>query len=222
MPTEKSKAILIAMVSLATLMMVVTGHAHVVFETMARGNMTSNTASPGITSLCTKEAGNGTVSGLVYSFCLNDPTTFSRLCNSWPFMDPKPLGCASYGSTNPSNGNVASGNMSSVVPVPTPAPVPTTSGPNYIDLCNRISSALLSPCNTLVNSDNTLTPQGAHARDCIQGGALLAGAALLLGVDPGTIVSGLPIAANLGGCGDVVDFSKLSIGQLKGLGSIFR
>ena len=64
MPTEKSKAILIAMVSLATLMMVVTGHAHVVFETMARGNMTSNTASPGITSLCTNEAGNGTVSGL--------------------------------------------------------------------------------------------------------------------------------------------------------------
>ena len=59
-------------------------------------------------------------------------------------------------------------------------------------------------------------------RDCIQGGTLLAGAALLLGTPPTTIVSVLPTVAQLGGCGDVVDFSKLNPGQLQGLGSIFR
>jgi hypothetical protein len=98
----------------------------------------------------------------------------------------------------------------------------TNTGTNWMDLCTKISFALTSSCDTLVNPDNTLTPQGRHVRDCIQGGALLAGAALLLGTPPTTIVSVLPTIAQLGGCGDVVDFSKLSVGQLQGLGSIFR
>ena len=95
-------------------------------------------------------------------------------------------------------------------------------GTNWMDLCTKISFALTSSCDTLVNPDNTLTSQGMHVRDCIQGGALLAGAALLLGTPPTTIVSVLPTVAQLSGCGDVVDFSKLNLGQLQGLGSIFR
>jgi hypothetical protein len=98
----------------------------------------------------------------------------------------------------------------------------SNTGTNWMDLCTKISFALTSSCDTLVNPDNTLTSQGMHVRDCIQGGALLAGAALLLGTPPTTIVSVLPTVAQLGGCGDVVDFSKLSLGQLQGLGSIFR
>jgi signal peptidase I len=98
----------------------------------------------------------------------------------------------------------------------------SNTGTNWIDLCHKVSFALTSSCNTLVNSDNTLTSQGIHVRDCIQGGALLAGAALLLGTPPTTIVSVLPTVAQLGGCGDVVDFSKLTLGQLRGLGSIFQ
>ena len=66
-------------------------------------------------------------------------------------------------------------------------------GTNWMDLCTKISFALTSSCDTLVNSDNTLTSQGMHVRDCIQGGALLAGAALLLGTPPTTIVSVLPM-----------------------------
>ena len=42
---------------------------------------------------------------------------------------------------------------------------------NWMDLCNKISFALVSSCNSLVNSDNTLTSQGIHVRDCIEGGA---------------------------------------------------
>jgi len=98
----------------------------------------------------------------------------------------------------------------------------SSQGTNWIDLCTKISFALTSSCDTLVNPDNTLTSQGMHVRDCIQGGALLAGGALLIGTPPTTIVSILPTIAQLGGCGDAVDFSKLSIGQLQGLGSVFR
>ena len=104
----------------------------------------------------------------------------------------------------------------------TPSTGGSNTGTNWMDLCNKISFALISSCDTLVNPDNTLTTAGTHARDCIQGGALLAGAALLLGTPPTTIVSVLPTVAQLGGCGDVVDFSKLNLGQLQGLGSIFR
>ena len=98
----------------------------------------------------------------------------------------------------------------------------SNTGTNWMNLCTKISFALTSSCDTLVNPDNTLTSQGMHVRDCIQGGALLAGAALLIGTPPTTIISVLPTIAQLGGCGDAVDFSKLSIRQLQGLGSVFR
>ena len=52
---------------------------------------------------------------------------------------------------------------------------PQQSGQNWIDTCNKISFALVSPCSVLVNPDNTLTSQGMHVRDCIENGALLAG-----------------------------------------------
>jgi hypothetical protein len=104
----------------------------------------------------------------------------------------------------------------------TPSTDGSNTGTNWKDLCTKVSFALISSCDTLVNSDNTLTTAGMHARDCIQNGALLAGGALLFGTPPTTIVSALPIVAQLFGCGDVVDFSKLSLGQLQGLGSIFR
>ena len=85
-----------------------------------------------------------------------------------------------------------------------------------MDLCNKISFALISSCDTLVNPDNTLTSLGMHVRDCIQGGALLAGGALLIGTPPTTIVSVLPTVAQLSGCGDVVDFSKQALANYKG------
>jgi hypothetical protein len=95
-------------------------------------------------------------------------------------------------------------------------------GTNWMDLCNKISFALVSSCDTFVNPDNTLTSAGTHARDCIQNGALLAGGALLVGTPPTAIISGLPIAAQLFGCDNIVDFTKLTLGQLKGLGQIFK
>jgi hypothetical protein len=99
-------------------------------------------------------------------------------------------------------------------------PVQETTGPNWNDICNKISFALISPCSDLVNPDNTLTEQGEHVKGCIQNGALLAGAALLLGLPPTTILSTLPMLAQLGGCGDVINFGSVNLGQLKDLGNL--
>lgn len=80
----------------------------------------------------------------------------------------------------------------------------SNTGANFMDICSKISFALTSSCDTLVNPDNTLTSQGTHVRNCIEGGAALDGAAILLGTAPTTIVPVLPSVAQLGGCGDVV------------------
>jgi len=58
------------------------------------------------------------------------------------------------------------------------APVQETTGPDWNDICNKISFALISPCSDLVNPDNSLTQHGKHVKGCIQNGVVLAGAAL--------------------------------------------
>ena len=94
-------------------------------------------------------------------------------------------------------------------------PVQETTGP-----CNKISFALISPCSDVVNPDNILTQQGDHLKGCIQNGAVLAGAALLLGFPPTAILSTLPMIAQLGGCGDVINFGAVNLSQLKDLGNL--
>jgi hypothetical protein len=39
----------------------------------------------------------------------------------------------------------------------------------------------VSSCNLLVNPDDTLTAQGEHVKGCIEGGAVIAAGAILLG-----------------------------------------
>jgi hypothetical protein len=99
-------------------------------------------------------------------------------------------------------------------------PVQETTGPDWNDICNKISFALISPCSDLVNPDNTLTQQGEHVKGCIQNGAVLAGAALLLGFPPTVILSTLPMVAKFGGCGDVINFGAVNLSQLKDLGNL--
>jgi hypothetical protein len=101
-------------------------------------------------------------------------------------------------------------------------PVQETTGPDWNDICNKISFALISPCSDLVNPDNTLTQQGEHVKGCIQNGPVLAGAALLLGFPPTAILSTLPMIAQLGGCGDVINFGAVNLSQLKDLGNLVR
>jgi hypothetical protein len=98
-------------------------------------------------------------------------------------------------------------------------PVQETTGPDWNDICNKISFVLISPCSDLVNPDNTLTMQGEHVKGCIQNGAVLAGAALILGFPPTAMLSTLPMIAQLGGCGDVLNFGAVNLSQLKDLGT---
>jgi len=77
-----------------------------------------------------------------------------------------------------------------------------------------------SACSDLVNPDNSLTQQGEHVKGCIQNGAVLVGGALLLGFPPTAILSTLPMIAQLGGCGDVINFGTVNLGQLKHLGNL--
>jgi len=95
-----------------------------------------------------------------------------------------------------------------------------TTEPDWNDICNKISFALNSPCSDLVNPDNSLTQQGEHVKGCIQNGAVLAGAALLLGFPPTAILSTLPMIAQLGGCGNVINFGAVNLSQLKDLGNL--
>jgi hypothetical protein len=94
--------------------------------------------------------------------------------------------------------------------------VQETTGPDWNDICNKISFALNSACSDLVNPDNSLTQQGEHVKGCIQNGAVLVGAALLLGFPPTAILSTLPMIAQLGGCGDVINFGTVNLGNLVG------
>jgi hypothetical protein len=93
---------------------------------------------------------------------------------------------------------------------------------DWSSICNKISFALVSSCSDLVDSDNTLTAEGMHVRNCIQNGALLAGGAILLGTPPTTVLSLLPFAAKLGGCENVINFNAVTLGQLKNFGSLLR
>jgi hypothetical protein len=97
-------------------------------------------------------------------------------------------------------------------------PIQETTGPDWNDICNKISFALISPCSDLVNPDTTLTQQGEHVKGCIQNGAVLTG--LLLGFPPTAILSTLPMIAQLGGCGDVINFGTVNLGQLRNLGNL--
>src|SRR5215831_17737635 len=99
-------------------------------------------------------------------------------------------------------------------------PVQETTGPDWSDICNKISFALISPCSDLVNPDNTLTQPGEHVKGCIQNNAVLAGGPLLLGFPPTAILSTLPMIAQLGGCGDVINFGAANLSQLKDLGNL--
>jgi hypothetical protein len=66
-----------------------------------------------------------------------------------------------------------------------------------MNICNKISTFLVQSCDTLVNSDDTLTQDGIHARNCIENGALLARGAIRLGTPPTEVISLLPLASKL-------------------------
>jgi hypothetical protein len=92
----------------------------------------------------------------------------------------------------------------------------TTTRINWKAMCSAVQSALYSSCDTLVNSDGTLSPQGESAWICIRNGGALALGAMAIGVSPTATISGLTSLSNPASCGNIVNFKVLpSIPNLK-------
>jgi hypothetical protein len=62
---------------------------------------------------------------------------------------------------------------------------PMQGGIDWITVCNTLEDALVSSCNILVNSNNTLNAEGERAVGCIRNGIVLAGG--------GTLLASLPL-----------------------------
>ncbi len=93
----------------------------------------------------------------------------------------------------------------------------TTSGIDWMSICNTVSGALMQPCSAYVNSDETLSTEGERAFGCIRNGVLMAGGAMTLGVPTPIIIGGLRTLADQTGCGNIVNWNLVSLGDLKSL-----
>jgi hypothetical protein len=108
------------------------------------------------------------------------------------------------------------GSSNIVTPQPQSQQPQTTSRINWMGMCSAVRSALYSSCDTLVNSDGTLSVEGERAFGCIRNGALLAAGASILGMSPSVTITGLSALSNPTGCGNIVNFNVLpSIANLK-------
>jgi hypothetical protein len=96
-----------------------------------------------------------------------------------------------------------------------------STGIDYTGICSKLQPALVDSCDTLVNSDGSLTSDGTHAMHCIRNGILLGTGASLIGVPLPWVLKGLSMLAAPTGCGEVVQMSGFgllgNIGSLKSL-----
>jgi hypothetical protein len=92
-------------------------------------------------------------------------------------------------------------------------------GINWIDLCNDLQVALISSCDVLVDSDNTLTVEGERAVGCIRNGILLAGGgSLLLSLPLPIVIAALQILEEPTGCGGIVEWGLIgNVNDLQGV-----
>jgi hypothetical protein len=105
-----------------------------------------------------------------------------------------------------------------------PQPSPSYPNLNWIQICSSLNQVLISPCNQLVNRDNTLTYEGQPAYVCIQNGILLAGGgAVLLQLPLSLIIDTLRKLSTMTGCDGIIDWSPIdnNVGILLYIISIF-
>jgi hypothetical protein len=81
---------------------------------------------------------------------------------------------------------------------------------SYSGICQTLQPVLVQSCDTLVNSDGSLTSDGSHAMHCIRNGILLGGGAATLGVPLSIVLKGLSILASPTGCDGVVNMSVIN------------
>lgn len=100
---------------------------------------------------------------------------------------------------------------------------PMQGGIDWITVCNNLQSALVSSCDILVNSDNTLTTEGECAVGCIRNGIALAGGGTLLASLPLPLIIGaLKAMEEPTGCGGIVEWGSIgNVGDLQGIINLF-
>ena len=96
---------------------------------------------------------------------------------------------------------------------------PMQGGIDWIKVCNNLHSALVSSCDDLVNSDNTLTAEGERAVACIRNGIALAGGGTLLASLPLPLIIGaLKALEEPTGCSGIVEWGSIgNVGDLQGI-----
>ena len=105
-----------------------------------------------------------------------------------------------------------------------PSPQPTllegsSSGLNYSAICQTLQRVPIPPCDTLVNDDGSLASNGTHAMECIRNRiALVGGATFLLHLPLPLVRQGLSMLATPTGCNGIVDMSKFDL--LSHIGSL--
>ena len=93
----------------------------------------------------------------------------------------------------------------------------TTSGIDWMSICNTVSAALVEPCGAYVNQDGIFTPERERAFGCIRNGVLMAGGAMAIGLPTPLIIGGLRTLASQTGCDNIVNWNLVSSGDLKSL-----
>jgi hypothetical protein len=100
------------------------------------------------------------------------------------------------------------------------SPSPRQSGNfDWAQICSSLQIALVSSCNDLVNSDNTLTNEGERAVGCIRNGIFLAGGgSFLLHLPLPLIVGALQALSEPTGCDGIVQWGLIgSVGDLRSI-----
>jgi len=82
-----------------------------------------------------------------------------------------------------------------------------TRGIDWLHICTILQPALYSSCDSLVNSDGSLTSEGNRALACIRNGALLAAGAGLSSIQLDLIIGGLQNLENQTGCSGIVNWN---------------
>lgn len=96
-----------------------------------------------------------------------------------------------------------------------------SSGIDWASICHTVEAALVQPCNAYANQDGTFTQEGERAFGCIRNGVLMAGGAMALGVPTPIILGGLRTLAGQTGCGNIVNWNLVNLGDLKSLQNLF-
>ena len=95
-----------------------------------------------------------------------------------------------------------------------------SSGIDWASICHTVESALVQSCDVYISQDRTFTQEGERAFGYIRNGVMMAGGAMALGLPTPLILGGLRTLADQTGCGNIINWNLVSMGDLKSLQNV--